>query len=218
MTLEQLRPEEMDAHVRGGTFRLSFIGMSNAGKSYRSKTLHRELGFVWHHIDEMIYKELGFVDMGAISSWLGYPYAEGYAEREQTYLELENTFTKRSALAVESGNLVFDTTGSVVHLRQDTLEALHEHSLMVHLDVGDDSLAAMMEKFFAEPKPVAWCGFFSMEAGEQPQDALKRCYPLLLQERLARYRTLAHLNIPAAEMRDKNAEETLAIIRDYLTR
>lgn len=216
MDPERLLPEEFDTHLKNGTFRLSFIGMSNAGKSYRSRRLHSEMGFVWHHVDEMIYRELGLPGMEAISAWLGYPSSPTYPEREQKYLELENRFTKRSALAVENGNLVFDTTGSVVHLKGDALDALREHSLMVHLDVGNDSLEPMLERFMKEPKPVVWCGQFSIKPGESEEAALKRSYPELLQMRLAAYRTLAHLNIPVSEVYDTNAADTLAVIRKHL--
>ena len=124
---ELLKPEEFDAHIKNKTLRLSFVGMSNAGKSYRSKRLHDELGFRWYHIDEQIFKELGFGTIQEVSAWLGYPYASGYADREKKYLELENMFTKRAALEKGEENLVFDTTGSVIHLGPETVEALHEN-------------------------------------------------------------------------------------------
>lgn len=214
--MKSLKPEEFDVHLKNGTLRLSLVGMSNAGKSYRSKLLHQELGFRWYNIDEQIYKALGFGDIQEISSWLGYPYAQGYLEREKKYLDLENAFTKQAALEQGTENLVFDTTGSVIQLEPETLEALQKNSLMVHLDVGEDSLALMMERFKKELKPVAWSGFFNMREGEEPEEALSRCYEELLHTRLKKYRELAHLNIPAREVYDTSAEQTLAIIRGHL--
>jgi shikimate kinase len=211
-----LTPDELDSHVANGTFRLSFVGMSNAGKSYRSKVLARENDFLWYQVDEEIQKALGFADMGQISTWLGYPSDPTYAEREATYLSLENQFTKQAAQRTNGKNLVFDTTGSVIHLLPETVKVLKENCLVVHLDVGEHSLDAMVEKFFMEPKPVAWCGNFSQEAGESAEDALRRSYPALLRWRLEQYRALAHLTIPAEEMRNKNGIETLNIIKEYL--
>jgi len=211
-----LTSQEMDAHIAAGTFRLSFIGMSNAGKSYRSKVLNREANFLWYQVDEQIQQALGFKTMGEISSWLGYPTSVGYKDRERQYLELENRFTKEAAMETKGQNFVFDTTGSVAHLDQETLQILKENCLVVHLMVDEKSIEKMMEKFFVEPKPVAWCGYFTEREGETEEAALRRCYPEILAERLKKYRALAHINIPAEEVRDATAEQTLAVIKNYL--
>ena len=211
-----LTPEELDAHVTAGTFRLSFVGMSNAGKSYRSKVLTRDNDFLWYQVDEEIQKALGFADMSEISGWLGYPSDATYAEREAKYLELENLFTRQAALETKGKNLVFDTTGSVIHLEPQTISVLKENCLVINLDVGEASLEQMVEKFFIEPKPVAWCGNFVQKGGESVEDALRRCYPALLKWRLGEYRQLAHITIPAGELRDKTGNETFEVIKSYL--
>ena len=216
MQSERLKPEEFDAHIADGTFRLAFIGMSNAGKSYRSKVLKKEKDFLWYQVDEEIQKALGFKDMKEISHWLGYPGSGEYAERERKYLELENEFTKQASMQTRGKNLVFDTTGSVAHLTPETLHILRENCLTVHLDVGEDTLLRLIEKFFAEPKPVAWSGYFTKEEGESEASALRRSYPTLLKERLKHYRELAHVTVPAREVYNKSAEETLTIIRSRL--
>ena len=213
-----LTPEEFDAHLADGTLRLSFVGMSNSGKSYRSRTLARENDFLWYQVDEEIAKALGLNDADELSDWLGSPVSPGFGEREQKYLELESHFTGQAAMSAHGKNLVFDTTGSVVHLPPRTLDTLDENALVVHLDVGDDSLDQMLARFFANPKPVAWGPFFSREADEPLENALRRSYPNLLRERLSRYRALAHLNLPASDFRDVSGEETLARIRAALAR
>ena len=214
MDSEQLKPIEFDVHIKNGSLRLAFVGMSNAGKSYRSKILRDQAGFLWYHVDNEIQKTLGIEDL---SSWLGHPSSEGYTKRQAEYLGLEDKFTRQAAIDTGGQNLVFDTTGSVIHLSKETLALLSDNCLVVHLDVGESSLPAMMEKFFANPKPVAWDTFFSMLPGETEEAALRRCYPALLSERLRRYRELAHINIPADDVRDKSAVETLRIICDRLT-
>ncbi|MFA5997983.1 MAG: hypothetical protein WC814_01150 [Candidatus Paceibacterota bacterium] len=211
-----LTPEEFDAHLADGTLRLSFVGMSNSGKSYRSRVLAADSGFFWYQVDGDIQKTLGFKDQDEISAWLGYPSSEHYAKRERRYLELENEFTGSAAMSARGKNLVFDTTGSVVHLADETLRTLRDNTLVVHLDVGNDSMDDLLTRFFRDPKPVAWSGFFRMEESEPVEEALRRSYPALLTERLARYRALAHLNIGASEMHDKTGAETLALIRGKL--
>ena len=144
MHSEQLKPEEFDAHIANGTFRLAFVGMSNAGKSYRSKALQDEENFLWYHVDDEIQKALNFKTMGEISEWLGYPVSATYSEREAEYLVRESKFTKKAAMDTNGKNLAFDTTGSVVHLEQKTLDVLKENCLIVHIDVGEDSLEHMI--------------------------------------------------------------------------
>lgn len=191
--------------------------MSNGGKSYRSKVLRNELGFLWHNVDEQIRKALGLESVGEIATWMGYPSSLQYAEREEKYLALENKFTKEASMRADGKNLVFDTTGSVSQLKQDTLDALSEHTLIVHLDVGDNSLQKMIGRFFKEPKPVAWGKYFTMRPSESEEEALLRCYPELLKARLTRYRALAHVNVSASEMHDKTGKETLEIIKRTLS-
>ena len=214
METEPLKPEEFDAHIRAGTLRLALVGMANAGKSYRAKVLSDKADFLRYSVDDKIQNALAVDDL---SAWMGYPSSGGYAEREKKYLELENTFTRKAAMQTDGKNLVFDTTGSVVHLLQDTLQVLSQNCLIVHLDVGDESLTELITKFFETPKPIAWDGFFEQKPGEGEIDALRRCYPILLRERLARYRALAHVAIRAHEIHDKSAPETLGMIRDKLT-
>lgn len=216
MELEKLKPHEFDAHIANGTFRLAFVGMSNAGKTYRSRMLHKEADFLWYQVDEQIQKDLDFKAIEDISTWMGLPGSEGYAGREKKYLELENKYTRHASMQTKGRNLVFDTTGSVPHLKQKTRDILHANCLVVHLDIGGTSIEAMIEKFFSDPKPVVWTTFFNRRSGETTEDALRRCYPGLLEARLIEYRTLAHVNVPAFDVRNKSAEETLAIIRSHL--
>ena len=216
MPTEQLTRQEFNAHVENGTFRLAFVGMSNAGKSFRSKVLQKEMGFLWYHVDEEIQKALKVSAVEDLSHWLGYPASPGYAKRERQYLELEDRFTKSASMQTGGKNFVFDTTGSVVHLPEGTRRTLRENCLVVHLDVGEESIADMVERFFKNPKPVAWNGYFSKAAGESEYSAFRRCYPVLLQDRLRRYRILAHVNVPAREFRETSGLETLRVIRDRL--
>src|SRR3989344_302655 len=192
---QKLTPAEFDAHVANHTLRLAFIGMSNGGKSYRSRKLQQDMGFLWYQVDEQIQKALGLTTMGELAAWVGYPTDPQYPEREKTYLQYENEFTRHASMQTGGKNLVFDTTGSVVHLEPETIRSLQDNCLIVHLDVGVQSIGPMVEQFFREPKPVAWCGALNKGAGESNDEALRRCYPALLTKRLAQYGELAHVTI-----------------------
>lgn len=216
MKHEQLHPHELDEHLQKGTFRLAFVGMSNAGKSYRSRVLDEELNFHWYEVDACIQTRLGFTDMDDISSWLGFPTCPQYSERAQTYLKAESECTYLKTLDTEGKNLVFDTTGSVIYLSPEVKEWLHDQCLIVHIDVGEHTIDDLCAKYFREPKPVIWGDSFSKLDGEGDMEALGRSYPKLLADRLAEYRTFAHLSVPLPELFDKNAAETLDVIKRYL--
>lgn len=216
MEHDNLTRAEFRTHIRNKTLRLAFVGMSNCGKSYRSRILANEDDFFWHHVDGEIQKQLGFSDMSSISSWLGYPNTSTYRERERAYLEAENITTKVAELDTHGKNLVFDTTGSVIYLDADTHAWLKAQCLVVNIDVGEEAVSAMLEKFIAEPKPVIWDNMFDPQPGETERDTIARCYPRLLHDRLARYRALAHMTIPAGALRDATTSHTLDTIESCL--
>ncbi len=193
MNLEQLTQNEYSEHIKNGTLRLAFIGMSNAGKSYRAKVLRGECGFMWYDIDGEIQKTLGFKTMEEISEWLGYPTSSTYAERERKYLDAENRYTMINTLDTEGKNLVSDTTGSVIYVKERTHNWLEENCLLVNIQVDEKAISELIKKFFEKPKPVVWQGFFDQKENESEKEALGRCYPKLLSYRLGKYRAMAHV-------------------------
>lgn len=216
MKSEQLKPQEFEAHIEKGTLRLALVGMSNAGKSHRSRVLQKESGFELHHVDARIATLLGLKSTEDLSRWMGFPSAPDYQEKEEKYLALEDECTKSAAIQTEGKNLVFDTTGSVIYLTKKTLAVVKKNCLVVHIDVGEDSIEELMERFFKERKPVVWSDFFNIRPGEQEKDALRRCYPALLHDRLQRYRALSHVNIPVTKLHDASGEEILLTIKEHL--
>ena len=113
-------------------------------------------------------------------------------------------------------NLVFDTTGSVVHLEPTTTHWLRDYCLIVHLEVDASAIETLIERFFTHPKPVIWGDYFVPEDGERENETLQRCYPQLLKDRMKKYEALAHVNIPTLAFYDKNGDETLEIIKRNL--
>jgi len=74
----------------------------------------------------------------------------------------------------------------------------------------------MVRKYFEEPKPVVWGESFYALKGESNDDTLLRCFPLLLHDRIKKYRNFSHVTIPFDELKDKTWEETLWVIKSYL--
>ena len=199
------------------SLKIAFVGMSNVGKSYNAKKLRRELGFSLHTVDAKIQEELGYEDMDKIAKWMGYPDSPGYADREAEYLSLEENL-KRTAPLNSGNNISLDTTGSVIYLSEDTLRWLQENFFVITIDVTDDDISEMKEKFFIHPKPVVWNGLYNKTPGESSEDALRRCYPHLLQDRIGKYRKLGDIVIPRAKIKNLKAPDVLEVIKEYASR
>ncbi|MEK7156296.1 MAG: hypothetical protein AAB790_00625 [Patescibacteria group bacterium] len=215
MDLTPLTQAEYDAHIADNSLRIAFVGMSNVGKSYRSKVLRDQFGFDWYQVDKEIIKSLGFSGMEEIAEWLGLPDSPTYGVREREYLDSEAKHTKVDFIDTDR-NLVFDTTGSVIYLEKPTTQWLQENCLIVNLEAGEKYIDTMIQKFFEQPKPVVWNGMYVQKRGETQKETLERCFPALLRDRLKKYRGMAHVNVPVADLYDKSGRETIAIIRSRL--
>lgn len=209
-----MQREDLDYAMREGILKLAFVGMSNAGKSKAGKALAREKGFEHVEVDRAIAEELDLEGMNDLSEWLGLPDTDLYAERAQRYLQLEEKHTTMPRLPM--GNLVLDTTGSVVHLPERALRKLVRDHFVVHLDVGEERLEKMIERYFAQPKPVIWGEFFSRSAGEETSAALARSYPRLLMERLQRFRSISDISFDPFAFDISDADAVLFAIRAAL--
>lgn len=203
-------------HIGAWDFRLAFVGMSNCWKSYISKILQNDAGFFWYEVDKEIQKKMWFNTMEDISSWMWKPGDKGFEEREALYLEKEEECTYFRELDIYGKNLVFDTTGSVVYLSDTTRSWLKNHCLVVHIDVWIDAIPIMLERFMSEAKPVFWNGMLNNKQWETEKESLRRCYPELLKDRLKKYKDFSHITIPASEMKDLSAEQTIEKICEYL--
>ncbi len=213
---ELLTKQEFDTHINNKTLRIAFIGMSNAGKSYRSRVLSTDLGFMWYEVDQEISNKLGLKDVTEVAAWMGKPGDKDYDSRESEYAQKEAECTHLRQLDTNGKNLVFDTTGSVIYLSDDVKDWLQGQCLVVNLDAGEDAIPKMLSRFLEHPKPLSWDSFLTKEDGESESESLERCYPLLLRDRLKKYRKFANINIPAEEVYNKTAEETLEVIKSYL--
>jgi len=206
--LPLLSKEEFVSHYMARTLRLVFVGMSNTGKSRRAKELMRTLSFFMYSVDELIAKELGLKNVGEVGEWLGHPDSEGYAEREKEYLRLEDKYTRLEsieAIIPKGKNLVFDTTGSVAHLPQETRDWLSDNCLVVYLTLEQSDMKRMMELFFHVMKPLIWGEFFSIQNGETRDEALRRCYPNLLAFRTDKYADMKNISIRSKDLWDASA-------------
>jgi shikimate kinase len=183
---------------------LSLIGMSGSGKSYWSTEL-AELGYLRFCCDELIADKLAAelnrsdgtaVDLG---EWMGFPYEPPYKERAYKYLACEIEVIGEILDYLSGSNpderVVVDTTGSVIYTGKDMLERLKSNSTVVHLTTPPEVKQRMLRVYLGQPRPVLWREVFSKKRGETNEEALARCYPLLLFSRQRLYEQYADVTI-----------------------
>ncbi|MBI2145660.1 hypothetical protein HYU18_05075 [Candidatus Woesearchaeota archaeon] len=211
---------------RLGSHRLfvSLVGMSNVGKSFISVRLapDHSLNFARACIDDCIEEKLspflegrGFSGIDGVAAWMGQPYDARYPETQQLYLGFEEASMSEVGYGI-GRNLVVDTTGSVIYLPQPVLSHLKEKTLVVYLEATDEVRNGLFERYISNPKPVIWGSSFNLQAGESGIEALKRCYPQLLDYRAGKYRELADVAVPGGALRDATGRQFLSELRSRL--
>ncbi len=199
--------------------------MSNVGKTSWANRLE-QAGFMRFSIDDMIEEKLGpvlqehgFQGIHDVARWMGQPYDPQYPETSAQYLALENESMTEALDALEHSpiarqNVVIDTTGSVIHTNQEIQDHLQEKTTVVHLDTPPKVLDEMFQAFSQKPKPLIWGPSFSQEPSEEPEAALKRCYPQMLTDRSRAYQSLEHMRIPFTQQRSRSltVEKFIALI------
>ena len=204
---------------------LALIGMSGAGKSYWSKKME-EKGYQWYNCDEMIAEKLGpeFLGKGNttlnLAKWMGQPFSKGYIKAEKLYLELEEAVVENICDKLEQSNkkntpAVVDTTGSFIYLQKKLLNRLRALTKMVYLRLPEEKHEQLFDNFINDPKPVIWEGKFNSRKGENPQNALRRCYKDLLSFRNKRYSLLADhvLDYSFHQSPDREVDELLDLMK-----
>ena len=190
--------------------RLALIGMSGSGKSYWSARL-TERGFTHSCCDAMIAARLAPELIGpdenriTMGEWMGFPYQPQYAERETRYLTHEVAVVREILDCIEreasdcEGDIVVDTTGSVLYTGDALLNRLRELTTVVHMATPPEVQERMLELYMANMRPVLWQGTYDQRPGETADAALARCYPKLLSTRERQYEQLADVTVSYEE-------------------
>lgn len=185
---------------------LALVGMSGSGKSFWSRKL-AEHGFLRLGCDDLIASRLTqklarpFEDISEVGRWMGFPFEPQYRKRAALYFSCELEVMEEKILVElhQAGNTgqmcVVDTTGSVIYTGRNILERLRNRSRIIHLATPPYVQNIMLESYLKEPRPVLWQKAFNRKPGETNEEALSRCYPVLLKEREKQYRQLAHVSI-----------------------
>lgn len=215
---------EFDKLLNSNSLRISVIGMSNVGKTRRAKSLAADpsLGFAWVCVDDLVEAKLkpfleqkGFKGVDGVAAWMGQPYEARYPETQRNFLKFEGEAMKGIDYSAHN-NLLIDTTGSVIYLPEAVLDVLKKNTIVVYLEATDDIKKLLFERYISNPKPVIWGSSFSKKSGETDLDALKRCYPGLLEFRARKYSALADVTIPHKVLRDTTGRQFLDELRKRL--
>ncbi len=195
--------------------KLSFIGMSGAGKSHWAQKL-AGAGFRVVSIDDRIERKLaaelaagGHRGIGGVAAWMGWPDQQSYREREKKYLDCEVESMSEAldeVQALGADGMILDTTGSVVYTGEETCRRMHSLTTVVYLEASRAEEELLIARYLSDPKPVLWGDQFAKRAGESTRDAIARCYPQLLAHRKKLYQRYAHRVVPMQRLRSAHPD------------
>ncbi len=191
----KLSVKEFEAKINADSLRIAFIGMSNIGKSHLATMLGRIDGFCHFEVDKQIQNSLGFGSMAEISDWLGFPWDKEYKRRASKYLQLE---ARHSLNAKAQKSLILDTTGSVVHIDNNSIKTIKQNYLVIYLKAKKEDIAKLRNTYFQQPKPTIWGDYYKKYQGLSEPDSLLKSYPGLLAARDKLYSEMADIIIDAS--------------------
>ena len=107
----------------------------------------------------------------------------------------------------ELKGVIEDLTGSAIYC-QKAIAQLAAKGIVVYLEVSENAIDEMIAVFVSDPKPICWNGAFERKKGESNEEALRRCFPLLLKKRIRLYEKYADVTLAyEAHKHCRNAEE-----------
>lgn len=200
---------------RGNVIKLSFIGMSGAGKSHWAQKL-AGAGFRVVSIDDRIEEKLaaelaagGHRGIAGVAAWMGWPDQLTYRERERKYLDSEVESMREALDEVQASGgeaMILDTTGSVVYTSEETCHRMQALTTVVYLEASPQEEELLIARYLSDPKPVLWGDQFAKRAGESTREAIARCYPQLIAHRKKLYERYAHRVVPMERLRNTHPD------------
>jgi len=206
---------------------LSFVGMSNIGKTYWSKKLHNK-GFRHFSCDDLIeaklepiLNELGYAGIiEDVSRWMGQPYDQKFATNQQKYLSLEREVMEDIFAQVNNGkkqNTVIDTTGSVIHTSRNLCARLKQCSMVIYIEAPESMKEEMFKRYLKEPKPVVFGDIYNPKDNETEMQTLSRCYRKLFNFRSTLYAECADMVIPRGAIKENmHVQQFISLIKQSL--
>ena len=209
-----LTQSEFELRRAAGALRIALIGMSNIGKSHWSRDIVKRHGFEIYEVDEAIQERLAVDNIEQSAARMGQPYENGYQKRAAEYLALEEKMTLESENV--RGNMILDTTGSVIYLSESTTNIIQNTYLTVYISANESQIETLVQRFSSSPKPLIWGEVYKKKLGLSPHDSMMACYPSLLEARAILYGSMADITIEAADYGPDNEDGFLGLIKTAL--
>ena len=195
--------------------KLSFIGMSGAGKSHWAQKL-AGAGFRVVSIDDRIEEKLATElaagrhrGIGGVAAWMGWPDQPTYRERERKYLDCEVKSMSEALDEVQASGgegMILDTTGSVVYTGKEICHRMQTLTTVVYLEASPAEEELLIARYLSDAKPVLWGDQFTKRPGESTREAIARSYPQLIAHRKRLYERYAHRVVPMQRLRNTHPD------------
>ena len=209
-----LSHQKFEQKYANNDLRIALIGMSNIGKSHWANQISSRHGFKTFEVDMAIQAQLNLNSIGEAANWMGHPYGEGYQEKAKQYLGIEGKQTLRASSL--PGNIVLDTTGSVIHLSEPVRKQIHENYLIVYLEANEENIKTLITRFSTSPKPLIWGKYYTEIENASPAESLIKSYPELLKARVEKYENMADVTINIAALKASDDVDFLNVLRSAL--
>jgi len=199
-----------------------FLGMSSTGKTHWSKLLSEKFGLNHVEFDDLIGESDEFTKLiknipGSTSSerlglFFGKPWDVEFNSKEEKYLAIEEKFMSKKY----PPGTVLDLTGSAIY-HPEQLREMVKTGLVIFLETIEEAQKIMLQNYIADPKPVCWKGLFKKKNNESTEEALIRCFSLLIKTREKEYEKFADVKIPYNFYRNlKNLEDFVEKVSEQL--
>lgn len=210
-----LSRQEFDQRRADNNLRIALIGMSNIGKSHWTRQIASRHGFKAFEVDMAIQEKLSLGSISGAANWMGQPYEEGYQKKARQYLSIEGDQTL--AAKPKQGNLVLDTTGSIIHLSEAVQSQIKSSYIIVYLEANSKNVQTLIDRFSTSPKPLIWGKYYRHYKNTSQADSLIRSYPKLLNARARKYATLSDVTINTETLQTTDKTDFLKMLQSLLS-
>jgi shikimate kinase len=181
--------------------KISLIGMAGVGKSYWSAQLEAA-GFLHLDLDDLIRQRLmAHLNLPLttaprfMNEWLNFPDSDGFAEREQLFVEMEAQVFQYALSVLEKTDaqtpVVINTGGSLIYSPTEYWKQLKSLTTIIYLKMDKTLSKSLINNYLQEGRSVVWKGMYVPKSGETRETTYLRCYSKLLDFRESYYEQYA---------------------------
>ncbi len=201
--LEEFRIVALDRY--GADYNISFVGMSNIGKTHWSSRAAKYLGLERIDFDGLI-GQLPFMskliegisgkdEAERMGKYFRMPWKEGFEKRQAEFMRGETEVMDEQS---SKTGRVYDLTGSAF-MHPKPMQKIANSGLVIYLEASPeaqkDVLNDLVAGFKEGPKPVCWPDDDEVPRPKS-EDEFEECFAKLLAYRAKKYAEYADVTIP----------------------